>query len=120
MPSSGSARLPQSTGIPVFDYLKVRGFRTGSLFMFADGRPHTRQCFIDVVRSALDAAGFNKDKCCSHSFRIGAVSAAAARGVEDCVIKTLGRWESLAYLQYVRLPREQLAGISGLLATPDH
>ena len=104
----------------VLDYLTARGSRVGPLFMFADGRPLTRQRFVDAVRGALDAAGFVKEKYCSHSFRIGAASAAAARGVEDCVIKTLGRWESLAYLQYVRLPREQLAGISGLLAAPDH
>ena len=45
-------------------------------------------------------------------------SAATARGVEDCVIKTLGRWESIAYLQYVCLPREQLAGIFSRLAAP--
>ena len=104
----------------VLDYFIARGSRTGPLFMFADGQPLTRQHFVDVVRSALDAAGFNKDKYCSHSFCIGAASAATARGVEDCIIKTLGRWESLAYLQYIRLQREQLAGISGLLAAPDH
>ncbi len=39
-------------------------------------------------------------------------------GVEDCVIKTLGRWESSAYLQYVRLSRDQLVGISDILAAP--
>ena len=37
-------------------------------------------------------------------------------GVEDCIIKTLGRWESLAYLQYVKLPREQLGDYSAVLA----
>ena len=33
-------------------------------------------------------------------------------------MKTLGRWESLAYLQYVKLPRSQLAGASNILASP--
>ena len=51
-----------------------------------------------------------------HSFRIGAVTTAVVKGMEDCIIKILGRWESLAYLQYVRLPWEQMAGYSSLLA----
>ena len=41
---------------------------------------------------------------------------AAARGVEDSVIKTLGRLESVAYLQYVHTTREQLVGVSSQLA----
>ena len=32
------------------------------------------------------------------------------------MIKTLGRWESVAHLQYVRMPREQLFGVSSQLA----
>ena len=102
----------------VLDYLRVRGSRPGPLFVFVDRRVLSRQRFVDAVCSALEKAGFDQAKYCSHSFRIGAASAAAAKGIEDCVIKTLGRWESLAYLQYIRLPREQLAGFSGLLASP--
>ena len=80
-----------------------------------DGCPLTRQLFIVLVRDALQKAGIDQSKYCGHSFRIGAATA-AAKGMEDCIIKTLGRWESLAYLEYVRLPREQLAGYSSLLA----
>ena len=61
------------------------------------------------VRDALAAAGVDEGSYCGRSFRIGA---AAKRGVEDSVIKTLGRWESTVYLQYVRIPREQLTGYS--------
>jgi hypothetical protein len=50
------------------------------------------------------------------SFRIGAATVAAAVGVEDCMIKVLGRWDSAAYLSYVCIPREQLAAVSGRLA----
>ena len=102
----------------VLDYLRAWGSHAGPLFVFADGRPLTRQRFVDKVRRALSAAGVDQSKYCSHSFWIGAVSAAAARGVKDCIIKTLGRWESVAFLQYVRLPREHLAGISSQLAAP--
>ena len=39
-----------------------------------------------------------------HSFRIGAATAAAGAGVEDTVICTLGRWNSSAFLAYIRTP----------------
>ena len=39
----------------------------------------------------------------------------SCKGVEDSVIKTLGRWQSLAYLEYIRIPREQLANYSHML-----
>ena len=75
---------------------------------------------MDLVREALSEVGIEKSKYCGHSLRIGMATAttAAAKGVDDSVIKTLGRWESIAYLQYVRLPHEQLTGYSRLLIKP--
>ena len=98
-------------------YLETRGSTPGPLFVFADGRLLTQQRFVDRVREALRKEGVDHSKYCGHSFRIGAATTAAAKGVEDCIIKTLGRWESLAYLQYIKLPREQLGGYSVLLAS---
>ncbi len=96
----------------MLDYLCARGSSQGPLFVFADGKLLSRSRFVDRLRIGLREAGIDY---CSHSFRIGA---AAKKGVEDCVIKTLGRWESSAYLQYVRLSRDQLVGISDILAAP--
>ena len=101
----------------LLDYLRVRGAAQGALFVFSDGRLLTRQRFVERVRDALQRAGVDQSKYCGHSFRIGAATTAAAKGVEDCIIKTLGRWESLAYLQYVKLSRELLGGYSGVLAS---
>ena len=95
----------------LLSYLSVRGSQPGPLFLFEDGRFLTRGRFVDAVRTALNSAGVDQQKYCGHSFRIGAATTAAARGIEDSVIKTLGRWESVAYLQYVRIPREQLSGL---------
>ena len=52
---------------------------------------------------------------CVHNFRIGAATTAARKGVKDCLIKMLRRWESSAYQLYVCTPRSELIGISKLL-----
>lgn len=98
-------------------YLVVRGKKEGPLFIFKDNRFLTRQRLVDELRQALQKAGVDQSKYCGHSFRIGAATTAAARGIEDSVIKTLGRWKSLAYLQYVRIPRQELAHYSRLLSS---
>lgn len=41
------------------------------------------------------------------SFQNWAATTAAAKGIEDCIIKTLGKLESLAYLQYIKIPHSQ-------------
>jgi len=51
-----------------------------------------------------------------HSFRIGAATTAAQRGIQDSLIKTLGRWESSAYTVYIRTPRETLCSVARSLA----
>ena len=100
------------------DYLCARGMAPGPLFLFTGGKVLSRQRFVDAVRDALKKAKIDQTKYCGHSFRIGAATTAAAKGLEDSIIKTLGRWESTAYLQYVKIPRQQLAGVSTLLASP--
>ena len=96
-------------------YLLVRGERAGPLFLFEDGRFLTRQRFVKEVREALRKAGVDCTKYCGHSFRIGAATTAASRGMEDSLIMTLGRWRSLAYADYVKIPREQLASYTSML-----
>ncbi len=89
----------------VLAYLVARGKRSGPLFMFKNGRPLTRQRLMSAaVRDALERAGVEADKYAGHSFRIGAATTAASRGLEDSTIQTLGRWRSLAYLEYTSWP----------------
>ena len=90
----------------ILNYLVVRKMAPGPLFVYRDGWYLTRQRFVMAVRDALQSAGVDQSKYCGHSFRIGAATTAASRGMEDSIIKTLGRWESTAYLQYVRIPRQ--------------
>lgn len=91
------------------DYLSVRGSSPGPLFQFRDGSALHRQQLVLTVRSALAGQGFDVLQYCGHSFRIGAATTAAQNGIEDSVIKTLGRWESTAYQLYIRTPRATLA-----------
>ena len=64
------------------------------LFCFVDGKGLTREHFVTWVRYGLREAGLDEAMYCSHSFRIGAATTVASKGVEDSVSKTLGRWES--------------------------
>ena len=77
----------------------------------------TREIFTSAVCVALSTLGYDST---GHSFRIGAATTVAERGVEDSVIKMLGRWESSAYSRYVRTPRQTLAAVSRRLVGQDH
>ena len=92
----------------LLDYLRMRGSAPGPLFIVSGGSLLRRQCFVDRVREVLERAGVDRSKYCGHSFPIGAATTAAKKGIEDCIIKMLGQWESLAYLHYVKIPREHL------------
>ena len=96
----------------VLAYLARRGSKQGLLFQFEDGRLLMRERFVTQVRAALTRAGIDCQPYSGHSFRIGAATAAGQRGLPPATVKTLGRWESSAYLLYVRMSRQQLADVS--------
>ena len=97
-------------------YLTVRGSAEGPLFTFGDGRPLSRQQLSSTVQSILSAAGYS-GVYSGHSFRIGAATTAAAQGVPDHLIKTLGRWSSDAYQIYIRTPVHSIVCVSRQLAS---
>lgn len=68
-----------------------------------NGLPLTRFQFGAVLKRCVDRLGLASEDYGTHSFRIGAATCAAARGVNDEGIQALGRWKSKAFRSYVRL-----------------
>lgn len=97
-------------------YLALRQGGEGPLFLFKNGMYLTKENFIKPVREALDTLGYVSESFATHSFRIGAATAAAEAGIEEATIKALGRWKSNAFQAYVRLLKERIGGISKSLA----
>ena len=75
----------------LLSYIAVRGYGEGPLFIFSDGWFLTRDRFVTKVREAMCLAGLNYEDYSGHSFRIGAVTTAAQKGISDSTIKMLGR-----------------------------
>ena len=75
------------------------------LFQFADGRYLTRSKLTECIRELLAASGHSPMLYASHSFRIGAATSAAAAGIPDWLIQTLGRWSSQCFQVYIHTPK---------------
>ena len=74
----------------------------GPFFMDKEGTPLIKARFVEEIREVLKAIGLPQGQYAGHSFRIGADTVAAQAGMEDSTIQTLGRWQSAAFLQYIR------------------
>jgi hypothetical protein len=81
------------------------------LFEFASGAPLTRNTLTSRLRSLLQSQGLDEKLYASHSFRIGAATAAGSAGLPSWLIKTLGRWTSDCYERYIRTPKEVLVSV---------
>ena len=68
------------------------------------------------VQERLEKAGYKAKEYAGHSFRGGAATAAATAGIQDSVVKAMGRWESTAYLIYVQIPPSELQEVATHLA----
>ncbi len=112
----GATGQPLCPVTAILRYIQARGPSPGVFFRKSPSEPVLKPWFVDQLRDVLAAVGLPRHQYAGHSFRIGAATTAAMGGVEDSTIQTLGRWHSSAYLQYIRLPSERLAGVSVVLA----
>ena len=111
----GQAALCPVTAI--LQYLAIRPQSTGPMFIFQDNRPLTKESFISHVHQALAAEGIDTQYYKGHSFRIGAATTAAACGLSESLIKTLGRWSSSAYQLYIRTPPSEPSMVTSKLSS---
>ncbi|XP_028406820.1 uncharacterized protein LOC114529267 [Dendronephthya gigantea] len=81
------------------------------LFQFTSGVPLTRVTLTSHLRHLLQGQGLAENLYASHSFRIGAATAAGSAGLPSWLIKTLGRWSSDCYERYIRTPKDVLASV---------
>ena len=100
----------------VASYMASRGTAPGPFFLFPDGTALTKARFTGITREALRELGLPQVQFAGHSFRIGAATAAAQAGLEDSWINTLGRWNSTAFLRYIRTLLDSLAATSARLS----
>ena len=68
--------------------------------------------FIHDNPIILQAAWGCKGQFSGNNFWIGAVTTAAGQGVQDHLMKTLGRWSSDAYQRYIRTPVHTILSVS--------
>ena len=90
-------------------YLIVYGTAPGLLFHFKDNTPLTKSKFTTKFCELLLLAGMDPKHYAGHSFRIGAASTAAAKGIEDSLIQTLGRWKRSANLTYMCTSQQRIS-----------
>lgn len=81
---------------------------SGPLFRLSNGDLLTRSSISVMTKNLLRAADIDPGSYSSHSYRIGAATAAADAGLPDHLIKTLGRWRSSAYQTYIHTSPELL------------
>ena len=72
---------------------------------------------MEEVKKALQLAGTDASDFNGRSFRIRAASTAAANGMEDSLIKILGKWENEVYQRYIKIPRQELANYTVMLSS---
>lgn len=101
----------ESLTCPVYlvkQYLSLRKQLPGVFFCHVNSSPVTRFQFSSVLRKSLNAVGVRSERYKSHSFRVGAATFAAMQGFSEEKIKELGRWESRAFKNYIRIPTNEL------------
>ena len=84
------------------DYLAVRSKLNGLLFCHFNGKHVSRYQFSSILSKSLKVLGIDSSGIKSHSFRIGAATEAAAKGICNEEIMKLGMWKSETYKSYIR------------------
>ena len=96
--ANDSIYCPVST---ISNYLAMRGDDPGPLFQLGE-KSIPKALVSHRLKEVLSRAGIEATNISSHSFRIGAASLWAQRGMSEEEIMRLGRWKSSAWKKYMR------------------
>ncbi|CAC5423976.1 unnamed protein product [Mytilus coruscus] len=82
----------ESAVVAMVEYLKVRPYSvpTEPLFCSVDATPLHRPDFDRILHKCLASCGLDSSRYKGHSFRIGAATDAAERGLSDSQIRSMG------------------------------
>lgn len=80
--------------------LANKGSNPNSLLFRTSKGPVTKKSVISILESVWGPSSL--DQWTGHSFRVGGASLRHNLGASSDIIKNLGRWESVAYLKYIR------------------
>ena len=89
----GRGSFPLCPVVSLTNYLHLHGPGTGPLFIYQNGTPLSRSQLSSFLQTTLQSADI-PGKFSGHSFRIGAATTAARKGLPDHLIKTMGHWSS--------------------------
>lgn len=78
--------------------------------------PLSRTQVTNILCHLLTQAGYNSKLYSNYSFRIGVATTLMAAGLSPWLIKTMGWWNSDAYMTYICYPTNVLRTVPTLLA----
>ena len=109
---------PSLCAVEALDQLKQAApSNSGNLLAFEDGTTLSRHHLNTLIKALVARCGIPPNRFSSHSFRIGAATAAAAAGIPDWQIQALGRWSSESYRRYIRLANPDARVASALASS---
>ncbi|OCT65630.1 hypothetical protein XELAEV_18041870mg [Xenopus laevis] len=111
---SGKGFMVEQHGVEGFDacpvkcfdeYCRVRKEQVGIFLIHQDGSALSKFQFVALLRRSLEGLKLAAAEYGSHSFRIGAATEAARWGLDEAIIRRIGRWESKKFRSYIRRSR---------------
>ena len=115
IPATGSLTCPVRLLLLYMSFFPER-HSDGSVFSPTAELSYSYAKALLETRQRLRAIGVDGRLFGCHSYRIGAATVAARRGLPDWAVKTLGRWNSACYQRYIRMEADLVASLSATLA----
>ena len=86
----------------LLEFLIARQSAPGPLFVGQKGEHLSRYLVQKTLKKSLTRIGCDATRFNTHSFRVGRASDLATQGVSEQIIRETGRWNSNAFMKYLR------------------